>query len=288
VLADFLHLSAASIWLGSLFSLLIFLPRAVKKDYPQEQQKSVYWQTVHRFSPFAIILVVLIFLTGFIGSLIHLPTFSALYTSTYGWIILIKAALLVIMLLFAMYSNLRVKNQGEFLKKSVLSELLIGLVVLLVAAGLTNVSPPVPKAVHKAASEDSTFEGFGPKFNHGKSTKNEHSPNVVTDPKKTIRMKEKNYELTLRVEPLKLGPNTLYLDVLNKGKRARNLQQIVLKIRCIDMDMGETKIQFPIAKLGKGFVVKDAFDMEHRFLINVHVLDKAYQVVDRNFIVSIK
>lgn len=284
VLADFLHLSAAAIWLGSLFSLLFFLPRAVKKDYPPEQQKMAYWQTVHRFSPFAIILVGLIFLTGFIGSVIHLPTFSALYTSAYGWIIISKAALLVIMLVFALYSYLRGQKQGSFLKKSVLGELLIGLVVLFAAAVLANVSPPVPKQ----AKADSTFEGFSAKFNHGKSTKNENPPTQLTDPTKTTRVKEKNYELMLRVEPLKLGPNTLYLDVLDKGKRARNLQQIVLKIRCIDMDMGETKLQVPVSQLGKGIVVKDALDMKHRFLINVHVLDKNYQVIERNFIVSIK
>ncbi|MCQ2011358.1 copper resistance protein CopC [Sporolactobacillus sp. STSJ-5] len=284
VFADFLHLSAAAIWLGSLFSLLFFLPRAVKKDYLPEQQKTAYWQTVHRFSPFAIILVGGIFLTGLIGSLIHLPTFSALYTSAYGWIILIKAVLLVIMLLFALYSYLRGQKQGEFLKKSVLGELLIGLVVLFAAAVLANVSPPVPKQ----AKADSTFEGFSAKFNHGKSTKNENPPTQLTDPNKTTRVKEKNYELTLRVEPLKLGPNTLYLDVLENGKRARNLQQAVIKIRCIDMDMGETKIQVPLSKLGKGIVVKDALDMKHRFLINVHVLDKNYQVIERNFIASIK
>jgi len=284
VFADFLHLSAAAIWLGSLFSLLFFLPRAVKKDYLPEQQKTAYWQTVHRFSPFAIILVGGIFLTGLIGSLIHLPTFSALYTSAYGWIILIKAVLLVIMLLFALYSYLRGQKQGEFLKKSVLGELLIGLVVLFAASVLANVSPPVPKQ----AKADSTFEGFSAKFNHGKSTKNENPPTQLTDPNKTTRVKEKNYELTLRVEPLKLGPNTLYLDVLENGKRARNLQQAVIKIRCIDMDMGETKIQVPLSKLGKGIVVKDALDMKHRFLINVHVLDKNYQVIERNFIASIK
>jgi copper transport protein len=287
VIADFLHLSAASIWIGSLLSILFFLPRAVKKDYSSEQQKTVYWQTIHRFSFFAIFLVGLIFLTGLIGSLIHLPTLSALYTSTYGWIIIIKAFLLVTMLLLALYSNWRAKRQGEFLKKSVLAELVIGLVVLFAAAALTNVSPTVPKA--PKADTDSTFEGFSPKFNHGKPTKNENSPTVLVNPKKTLHAREKNYELTLRVEPLKLGPNTLYLDIFDdKGKRAHDLQQIVLKIRCIDMDMGETKIQFPLSKLGKGFVVKDAFDMNHRFLINVHALNKNYQAIDKDFIVSIK
>ncbi|WP_139692101.1 copper resistance CopC/CopD family protein [Sporolactobacillus terrae] len=284
VAADFLHLSAAAIWIGSLLSLLLFLPRSVKNNDSPELQKKIYWQTLHRFSNVALLLVGVIFLTGLIGTLIHLTSFRAFYTSIYGWIIIIKAALLLIMLLFALYSNMRAQKQGDFLRKSVLGELLIGLTVLLAAAVLTNVSPPVPKA----AVDEGTFEGFSAKFNNGKPTKTAHPPTVLEDPKKTIRAKEKSYVLTLRVEPLKLGPNTLYLDVLDHGRRARNLQQVVLKIRCIDMDMGETQVQVPLAKLGKGFVVNDAFDMKHRFLINVHVLDKDYQTVDKDFIVNIK
>ncbi|MCO7124351.1 copper resistance protein CopC [Sporolactobacillus shoreicorticis] len=291
VIADFLHLATAAIWLGSLFSILVFLPGAVKAaNESQERQKAIYWQTIRRFSVVAFILVGLILLTGLLSSMIHLSTFRALFTSTYGQIIILKAVLFAAMLLFALFSNLHTKRQGEFLKKSVIGELILGIVVLLAAAVLTNVSPPVPEAAApKAAKQDSTFEGFSPKFNHGKPTKNEKGPAVLEDPKKTLHATASGYTFSLRLDPLKRGPNTLYLDILNKQrKRARDLQQVVLNIRCIDMDMGESKIQFPVDKLGKGFVIKDAFDMNHRYLIKVHALDKNYQSIDKDFLVSIK
>ena len=67
VFMDFLHLLAASIWLGTLFSLIFLLPRG---------QRTVYWHSIHRFSFWAMIAVAIILLTGIYGSIEYISYLS--------------------------------------------------------------------------------------------------------------------------------------------------------------------------------------------------------------------
>ncbi|MCI1859614.1 MAG: copper resistance protein CopC [Sporolactobacillus sp.] len=263
VTADFLHVSAASLWIGSLVSLWLLLPGILQKDTPAAERKQVYRKLIQRFSPFAVILVAILLLSGLIGSLIHLPTFRSLYTSAYGRLIIGKGGLLLIMLLFALYSFLRIRGPRiYFLGKSVIGELGVGLIALLAAAVLTTISPPPPAPEAAKAS-------------------------VLPPAQKSSQIKEKEYQLVLKVTPLKVGTNRVSLDVRNHGKRATDLQQVVLTIRSLDMDMGTTKFQVPLTKLGEGIPVKHTFIMRGRYVVHVHILNQSFQDTNQDLIVII-
>ncbi|WP_332236961.1 copper resistance protein CopC [Sporolactobacillus sp. KGMB 08714] len=265
VSADFLHLSSASVWLGSLICIL-FLPGLIKQDHPAERQKMIYRQTINRFSPFALTFVALILLSGVIGSVIHLPTLRSLYTSLYGWLLLIKAALLGVMLLFALYSFLRVRRRPtQFLKRSVIGELAVGLAVLLAAAALSNSPPPIPDRILKSSQGTAALQAS-----------NQSSAEAG------------GYDFKVKVTPGKVGGNTISLAVTRKGKPAADLQQAVLTIKSLEMDMGSTKVQYPLKELGKGSVpVNDTFIMSGRYLIRIHALTNSFQDLDKDIIVKI-
>ena len=89
VFMDFLHLLAASIWLGTLISLILLLPRGHRIEY---------WNSIHRFSFWAIMSVIIILLTGIYGSLAYVPSFQSLLHTNYGQVLTGKILLFLIML----------------------------------------------------------------------------------------------------------------------------------------------------------------------------------------------
>lgn len=94
VLADWLHLAGAGLWGGGLFVLALGIGPA---RAPLATLNRDIWTraTISGFSDVAIASVVTIVLTGVLGSVIHVASWSELVTSSYGRIILLKVALLV-------------------------------------------------------------------------------------------------------------------------------------------------------------------------------------------------
>ena len=57
VVMDFLHLFAASLWIGGLSSIILLLRK-------EDNKWSMYWDMIKRFSPWATCAVIVIFITG--------------------------------------------------------------------------------------------------------------------------------------------------------------------------------------------------------------------------------
>jgi putative copper export protein len=145
-LADWVHLSAACLWLGGLVQLaLVVWPLA-----PDLRR-----QAFARYARMAPVLIALIVAAGVYLSILRLPQLSDLWTQSYGHVLLIKLCLVAVALAWGGMHHLigsRLVESGHplanRLSRSLLGEASIGMAVLLVAAVLVDSRPP-PQPVPK-------------------------------------------------------------------------------------------------------------------------------------------
>ena len=152
-LADWAHLSAASLWVGGLVSLVVAV-----------------WPVAHtlrrdafvRFSRLAVALVALVLFAGIYLSVVRLPQLSDLWTHEYGQVLLVKILLVALVLAWGAFHHFVVRpalaHAGDgFLRRvgrSVAGEGIVAVVVLLAAAVLVDSKPPPaapPVSVTQAA-----------------------------------------------------------------------------------------------------------------------------------------
>lgn len=144
-LADWFHLSAATLWIGGLVQLAL-----VRRDP----------LAFRRFSRLATVCVGVLVAAGTYLSVERLPALHDLWRTSYGHVLLIKLALVCVALLWGAVHQLvvlpRIESIGGGLARSLLAESVVAMAVLLVAAVLVDAKPPervarVPSAAHAAA-----------------------------------------------------------------------------------------------------------------------------------------
>jgi copper transport protein len=151
--ADWVHLSAAMLWLGGLVQLVVVVwPAAL------EQRRTLFL----RFSRLATVLVALLLGAGVYLSVIRLPRVSDLWTTGYGHVLLVKLSLVAVALLWGAVHHFVARPRLERgpsptlmarLPRSLLGESAVGMAVLLAAAVLVNSKPPVrPTPIPPTAS----------------------------------------------------------------------------------------------------------------------------------------
>jgi copper transport protein len=139
-LADWVHLSAACLWLGGLVQLaLVVWPLA-----PELRR-----QTFARYARMAPVLIALIVAAGVYLSILRLPRLSDLWTQSYGHVLLVKLSLVCVALAWGGMHHLiggRLVESGHplanRLSRSLLGEASVGMAVLLAAAVLVDSKPP--------------------------------------------------------------------------------------------------------------------------------------------------
>jgi copper transport protein len=140
-LADWVHLSAASLWIGGLVSLVAgvwFVAPALRRE------------AFLRFSQLATVLVALVLAAGTYLSIVRLPHLRDLWAESYGQVLLVKLALVALLLGFGAAHHFlvrpRLARAGEgFLARvgrSLAAESVVAIAVLLLAAILTDSKPP--------------------------------------------------------------------------------------------------------------------------------------------------
>jgi putative copper resistance protein D len=148
--ADIVHALAAALWLGALVAFARLLARP--GDLPRVHQALKDFAGVGTFA------VALLVMTGLINSgfLIGPDRLAALFTSLYGWLLLLKLALFAAMLAVAARNRYRLtpalgtalETGGDAapsiarLRGSVLLETVLGAAVLLVVALMGTLPPP--------------------------------------------------------------------------------------------------------------------------------------------------
>ncbi len=139
-LADWLHLSAASLWIGGLVSLIVAWRAS------PELRREVFL----RFSRLATVLIAVILSAGIYLSIVRLPHLADLWTQGYGQVLLVKLALVAVALAWGAAHHFLVrpalgKASDGFLTRvgrSLVGESAVAISVLLLAAILTDSKPP--------------------------------------------------------------------------------------------------------------------------------------------------
>ncbi|MCP2326911.1 copper transport protein [Hamadaea flava] len=182
VVIDTVHIAAMAVWLGGLAMLTLFLLR------PKTATERELTAIMPVWSRWATLSVSALLLAGVVQALIEIGTLKALVTTTYGWLILAKVALVVVILGFAYLARSYVYNApaGNVLRWAVRVELGIAAVIIGVSATLTQTTP-----ARVAADQPSTVQQTQNYF--------------------TTSVKAGLYTLQVDVDPAKTGQNVVHL-----------------------------------------------------------------------------
>jgi copper transport protein len=140
-LADWVHLSAACLWIGGLVQLAL----VVWPLLPDARRPALL-----AFSRLATVCVGLLLMAGVYLSILRLPQLDDLWTTGYGHVLLVKIGLVALALAWGGLHKLvavpavAAGNVGIFgrLQRSLIGESMVGMAVLLAAAVLVDSSPP--------------------------------------------------------------------------------------------------------------------------------------------------
>ena len=143
---DFLHILAASAWMGSLL-WMVSVAYPIIQSSP-ENRASRAAALVHAFSPVALANVTVLALTGFISAKYKFAHWAPLWTTTYGQVLLVKLACLAVVAAIGYHNWRRITptlgtdEATVRLARSAKTELAFGLLVIIVTAVL--VATPTP------------------------------------------------------------------------------------------------------------------------------------------------
>jgi copper transport protein len=136
-LADWVHLSAATLWIGGLVQLgLVVWPLA-----PDLRRRAFLG-----FSRLATLLIGALLVAGVYLAILRLPRVADLWETGYGHVLLVKLSLVALALAWGaahkFFAAPRVSAASGRLRRSLLGESMVGVAVLLAAAVLVDSQPP--------------------------------------------------------------------------------------------------------------------------------------------------
>jgi copper transport protein len=146
-LADWVHLSSASLWAGGLVMLLVAFLTA----------PALRREAFARFARLAPLLIGLVLAAGVYLSVLRLPAPHDLWTSGYGHVLIVKLSLVAVALAWGGFHHFVVEPRlarpalQSRVRGSLAGELAVGMAVLLVAAFLVNSKPPTRPAPPSSA-----------------------------------------------------------------------------------------------------------------------------------------
>jgi len=154
--SDVLHVLAASVWVGGIACLLLALPAATR-ELPGAARARLLLATLARFSPLALAAVATIAVTGVVQALIDVRSLHSLLETTYGALVLVKIALLLVLIALGWVNRERMLPAlerlvdaretpgaaGVLARRTLRSELALMLCVFGVTAALIAYTPPI-------------------------------------------------------------------------------------------------------------------------------------------------
>lgn len=217
VAADFVHLIAASSWFSGI-TLLTLLWLQTHRTKPG----AAYLEAVKRFSTLAGAAVLVIVLSGTFSSLVELPTLSALWSTAYGRVLLVKLGLVGLAFLIAFTNNLRVRRwQGtEQLPRSIAFEAGAAVGILLVVAILVQTPTPRSLATDQQAS-------------------------VVSIPFNKVTPTD-DLQVHIQVDPNQAGQNRFWVHLYHSdGSEIGEVQLVRLFFENLDRQLGRASVDLP-------------------------------------------
>jgi len=235
---DWLHLASGSIWVGGLIGLLV-----VWRSLPAAKRTAGLVVCVPRFSNTAFVSVMVLLGTGVGAAVLHLPVLAALWQTSYGKAILVKAGILLAAMLLASVNPLRTKPglsrpegsdaSARLLRRLVSAEAVLVAGAILVAAILSSLAPPPPSF----AEEGSALAHVGPGKVASTVTLNGYTLQVLVDPNRAV------------------APNSFGLRLTRGGKPVDGAN-ITLTFAMLDMEMPTQEYQ--LAETAPGIYTRKA------------------------------
>jgi len=265
---DALHLMAGSLWLGGLVGLVLLAvtaAAAVRVD--------ALTVAVPRLSRVAFASVMVLIASGTVAAVLHLPTLSSLWDTSYGRTLLIKILLLCAALPLAALNLARSRPRIEtvtaapdvraggvaLLTRLVGGEALIVTAIVTVAAVLTSLPPP-PKALASLGTVAATV-----------------GPGEVRQP-----LANSAYRVALNVSPNRAAVPNTYRVAVTKGGKPVTGADVKMRFTMLDMEMGQQVYQLTEQAPGSGIYQHDApaFVMVGRWGVDVNVTPQGGQPFD--------
>jgi copper transport protein len=182
IVADAAHLAAASVWVGGLVMLVLFLLRQ-----GNERELAAILPV---WSTWAMISVSVIVLAGVAQALVEITSFSALLHTHYGQLVLAKAAVLVVVLGVAWVSRrlAGAPTDGGIrrLRTTVLAEVVGVVLILALASALVQTTP-----ARTAVADQSAGQSAGGPF--------------------SVTLTTSLYQVQVDIDPAKVGDNSVHL-----------------------------------------------------------------------------
>jgi len=230
---DWTHVTAGAVWLGGLVGLVIVGVRT-----PAGARVEVLGLVVPRFSRTGLACVLLLIASGVAASIIHLPTLSSLWGTSYGQAILVKVALLACALVAGGINYARTtprlaaarerndRGLGEsgarLLRRTVRAEVALVSATVLAAMVLSSLPPPAKALAEVGQASAHVGPGSVDRVIH-------HGP----------------YTLHVHVDPNRAAqPSTFTLGLTQSGKPVTGAR-VVLQFAMLDMEMGTQAYTMP-------------------------------------------
>jgi copper transport protein len=159
LLIQWAHVIAAGVWIGGLLVLILAV-----RGQPSEAKG----RAVRRFSMTAGIAIAVVAFTGIFRAVIEIGSLDKLFATAFGVLILVKVGLFVVLAglgAINRFGNVpRASTVLHGLRRVASTEVVIGAAVVLVAATLVNVAPPVASTVSAAAPSPTRLVVTGSDF----------------------------------------------------------------------------------------------------------------------------
>jgi copper transport protein len=204
---DWLHLASGSVWVGGLVGILVLW-----SHLPAARRVSGLSVAIPRFSNTALVAVTCLLGTGIGATVIHMPTLAALWQTSYGQAILVKAGLLAAAMMLAAVNLVRTKPRlvaarqrvelgaaaATSLRRLVGGEAVLVWAAVVTAAVLSSLAPP-PKAL---ALEGGALARVGPGPVAATVTRNGYTLKVLVSPNRAAYPNDFALELSRNAKPV--------------------------------------------------------------------------------------
>ncbi|MFL5605496.1 MAG: copper resistance D family protein [Gemmatimonadaceae bacterium] len=154
------HRLAGGLWLGTLFVLMIAgLGVVLRDERARDRRGAIAAAMVNGFSPLALTCGTIIVLTGLITAWLHLNPLSSLWTTPYGYALLVKLALVSVVFALGAWNwkrqrpTLGSEDAAHAIKRSSKAELTAAALVLAASAVLVSLPSPKPPRPPDAAAQ---------------------------------------------------------------------------------------------------------------------------------------
>jgi copper transport protein len=230
---DWTHLSAAGIWLGGLAGVVILGVCTAGDD-----RMAVLGRVVPRFSRVAVVSVLLVIASGVGAAIVHLPTLTSLWGTSYGQAILVKVGLLAAALVAGGINNARTtprlraalerrdgslaESGARLLRRTVRVEVVLVSATVLAAMVLSSLPPPAKALAEVGQASAHVGPGaIDQTFHH------------------------RGYTVHVHVDPNRAAqPSTFTLN-LSQGGTPVTDASVVLQFAMLDMEMGTQSYTMP-------------------------------------------